>query len=339
VPSFDRYPNESAEGENTMAIVDPMFQPNENESLVDPGRVSERDYRSGSKALWVFVIVLAVALGASAFYGYRLGQEQKIQLNQLFGSQGAVSALGQRVDNAEAKLRELSGGWEGVGQRVTKLEAKLEGSLRQTRRYAETLTQQLHQQISAELDARTSVLDARLRQVESEQTEQRSQMARVEADLRQDMKADMEQQIASVREETGRDLSGVRQQAEANFREVNALSQRLVRERVDFELNKGQTKELVPGISLRISGTNPMYQRYRGRLWLLQDRRTLWLRDQSVHEPVRFFHKETGEPYELVLTDVTKNAVVGYLLVPAKQDAGGGALPSQRAAIGISDHE
>lgn len=63
----------------------------------------------------------------------------------------------------------------------------------------------------------------------------------------------------------------------------------------------------------------------------------MWLRDQSVHEPVRFFHKETGEPYELVVTDVTKKGAVGYLLVPAKQDAGSGAQSGLSAALGISD--
>jgi hypothetical protein len=158
-------------------------------------------------------------------------------------------------------------------------------------------------------------------------------MERVQAELKQD--------VASVREETGRDLSGVHQQGETNARDLSALSQRLARERVDFELAKGQTQEVVPGVSLRISGTNPMYQRYRGSLWLLQDRRTLWLRDQSVHQPVRFFHKETGEPYELVVTDVTKKFVIGYMLVPAPapQEIAVGALPDQRAAIGTSGRD
>lgn len=315
-----------------MDTVNPMLQPRENDWAENRGGNSEGDHRSGSKALWVFVLLLVLVLGACAYYGYSASKKQNIQLGQLFGSQSTVSALGQRVDTAEAKLHDLSGGWEGVGQRMTKLEAKVEGNLRQSRTYAETLTQQLHRQISAELDARTSVLDARLRQVEAEQTAQRSQMTQVEANLKQDLK----QEIGSVREETGRDLSGVRQQVETNSHDVGALSQRVDRERVDFELTKGQIKELVPGVTLRVSGTNPMYQRYRGSLWLLQDHRTLWLRDQSVHEPVRFFHKEGGEPYELVVTDVTQKAAVGYLLVPAQQDD---VVPGQRAAALVSGNE
>lgn len=183
--------------------------------------------------------------------------------------------------------------------------------------------QKLHQQMISEMDARTSTLDARLRQVESEQAEQKAQMAQVEANLKQE--------ISSARAENGRDVSGLRQQEETNARDVTVLSQKLDRQRIDFELAKGQTMELAPGVSLRIRGMNPAYQRYQGALWLLQDHRTVWLRDQSVHEPVRFFHKDGGEPYELVVTDVTKKSVAGYLLVPVTPD--GAALASgQRAA-------
>jgi chaperonin cofactor prefoldin len=317
-----------------MSLVNPMFDSTENKWTGYPEGNTGLHYRRRSMAVWMVVVALVVALGASAYYGYFSLKKHNIQISQLFGSQAALNALGQRADAAEGKLRELTGGWESLGQRVTNLEgleSKVAGNLKQTRKYAEALTQQLHQQLSAELEARSSGLDARIHEVESEQMAQRSQMERVQAELKQD--------VASVREETGRELSGVHQQGETNARDLSALSQRLDRERVDFELAKGQTQEVVPGVTLRISGTNPMYQRYRGSLWLLQDRRTLWLRDQSVHQPVRFFHKETGEPYELVVTDVTKKFVIGYLLVPVQQEAAVAALPEQRAAIDTSGRD
>jgi hypothetical protein len=211
------------------------------------------------------------------------------------------------------------------------LEGKVSADANQTHLYVEALIQKLHQQMIAEMDARTSTLDARLRQVESEQAAQRAQMTQVEANLKQE--------VSGVRAENGRDLSGLREQQETSARDVSALSQKLERQRIDFELAKGQTKELVPGISLRIRGMNPAYQRYHGELWLLQDHRTMWLRDQSVHEPVRFFHKNGGEPYELIVTDVTKKSVAGYLLVPVNPDRISGELVGQRAGIEASGKE
>ena len=314
-----------------MGVIKPMLHHNESEWSADRPVALESHHRGQSKTLWVLVAVLAAALGALAYYGYHMVKNQDTQITQLFASQGTLSTLGQRADAAESKLHDLTGDWQGMGQRVKKLEGRVAAEVKQTRMYAETLTQQLHQQMTAEMDARTSTLDARLREVESQQADQRAQIALVEANLKRE--------ISAVREENGRDLSGVRQLGETNARDLSAISQKLDRERIDFELAKGQTKELVPGISLRIRGMNPAYQRYHGALWLLQDHRTVWLRDQSVHEPVRFFHKDGGEQYELVVTDVTKKAVVGYLLAPVKPDAAAGALVGQQSSADASAHE
>ncbi len=314
-----------------MGFINPMLHHNENEWSTDRPEAYEYHGRGKSIALWVIILILAAVLGALVYYGYRTVKTQDIRITQMLGGQGALSTLGQRADAVESKIQDLAGGWQDLGQRITKLEGRVAADIKTTRKYAETLTQQLHQQMTAEMAARTSALDARLQQVESGQAAQRAQIAQVEANLKQD--------ISAVREENDRDLAGVRKLEETNSNGVSAISQKLERDRIDFELAKGQTKELVPGITLRIHGVNPAYQRYHGALWLLQDHRTVWLRDQSVHEPVRFFHKDGGEPYELVVTDVTKKAVVGYLLAPARPDAETGRLVGRRTEVGSSAQE
>jgi len=265
-----------------------------------------------SVALWIVVAMLAAVLGALIYYGYRTVRTQDARITHVFGDQGAVTSLSQRADSAETKLRDPAGSWDGAGQRLAKLESRVAVEAKQSRVYVETLTQKLHEQITAEMNARDATLDARLRQMESQRADQQARMAQVEANLKQE--------IASARAENDRDVSGLREQENLDARHMTALSQRLDRQRVDFELAKGQTRELIPGVSLRIRGVNPGHQRYHGTLWLQQDQRTVWLRDQSIHEPVRFFHKDGGEPYELVMTDVNKNSVAGYILVPVKAD-------------------
>jgi hypothetical protein len=299
-----------------MGVINPMLHHNESEWCADRPVAYEDHARGKTVWLWVLVAVVAAVLGAVVYHGYSTAKSQDIRITELFGNQGTLSTLGQRADAAESKLHDLAGDWQRLSQRMAKVESRVAADAKQTRAYAETMTQQLHQQMSAELNARASTLDARLQQVESEQNAQRAQMAQLDANLKQD--------ISAVREQNGRDLSGMRQQEETNARDVGALSQKLDRQRVDFELAKGLTKELVPGISLRVRGTNPARERYHGVLSLLQDHRTVWLQDQSAHETFRFFPKDPGEAYELVVTDVTKTAVVGYLLVPANREASGG---------------
>jgi hypothetical protein len=314
-----------------MGFTNPMLQHNENEWATLRPEPYEYHGRHKTIALWVIVAILAAVLGALVYYGYRTVKTQDIRITEMFGRRGTAGTLDQRAEATESKLHDLTGAWQGVGQRLTTLEGKVAAEAKSTRRYAETLTQQLHQQITAEMDARTSTLDARLRQVESEEAAQRAQLGQVEASLKQE--------ITAAQEANGRDLSGVRQQEESNAREGGALSQRLDRQRIDFELGKGQTKELVPGISLQIRGVNTAHERYHGALCLLKDHRDVWLRDQSAHQPVRFFPIAGGEPYDLVVTDVSKKSVSGYLLAPARPEAAAAAVIEPQVGVASSAGE
>jgi len=125
-----------------MGVINPMLHHNESEWSADRPVAMESDHQGQSKTLWVLVVVLAAAFGALAYYGNRIVKNQNAHIMQLFGSQGALTTLGQRADAAETKLHDLAGDWEGMGQRVTKLEGRVTADARQTRLYAEKLTQQ-----------------------------------------------------------------------------------------------------------------------------------------------------------------------------------------------------
>jgi len=57
-------------------------------------------------------------------------------------------------------------------------------------------------------------------------------------------------------------------------------------------------------------------RRVNGWIWVMPDRRTIWLRHQSAREPVVFYGHLDGKQRELMITSVTENSVRGYLLVP-----------------------
>ncbi|MGA8869528.1 MAG: hypothetical protein WB460_00195, partial [Candidatus Acidiferrales bacterium] len=186
-----------------MTLSNSMFEATKNDWSAQQETIEPRS-RGESHSSSVFILALAVALAVLAGVGYMAVKKKNIQIAQLFGDHAAVHTLTQRVDTAESTLRDVTGRWEGLSQHVTTLEGKVNHNLQQSRKYAESLSEQLHQQMSAELAARTSTLDARLTQVESEEAAQRLQLAEVEGELRQ--------QIASAQEETGRDLLSVHQQ-------------------------------------------------------------------------------------------------------------------------------
>ena len=55
----------------------------------------------------------------------------------------------------------------------------------------------------------------------------------------------------------------------------------------------------------------------------MPDRRTIWLKGQGAGEPVIFYGHEDGKKRELVITNVTKSSVTGYLLLPGESGARG----------------
>ena len=86
--------------------------------------------------------------------------------------------------------------------------------------------------------------------------------------------------------------------------------------RVTFEVNKAHSQQVSPGISLGLTGIEMARHRVNGWVWVMPDRRTIWLRDQSIRKPVVFYGHLDGKRRELVITNVTANSVTGYLLLP-----------------------
>jgi hypothetical protein len=159
--------------------------------------------------------------------------------------------------------------------------------------------------------------------VESRQELVNQRLAQLQDQLGQ-QNASAQQQIAADRESAGRAVSELRGQVEQNRAGLDQLAQKVSHQKVGFEVTKNANVELVPGISLTVTHTDPSYQRLNGYLSLADDGRTIWLRSLGAQEAFSFYSKQGGQPYDLLVTSVTKNNVVGYLLVPADSAKAGG---------------
>ncbi len=79
-----------------------------------------------------------------------------------------------------------------------------------------------------------------------------------------------------------------------------------------FTVVKDHSRQLAPGISIGITDVNAPDRRVNGWMWLLADRRTIWLRDQAAGQPVVFYSAGDGRRHELRITKVTANSATGY---------------------------
>jgi sortase A len=82
-----------------------------------------------------------------------------------------------------------------------------------------------------------------------------------------------------------------------------------------FTVSVHHSTQLAPGISIGIDEADLDGHFVNGWMWLMPDRRTIWLRHQSTLEPVVFYSYSEGMRRELRITQVTRDSVKGYLML------------------------
>ena len=258
-------------------------------------------------ALWVAVVALAVVLSGATAYGYLALEKLNLKVSDLPGVQQSLALAGSRLDAVEAKLNTWAGDWDVLQARLTKLDKKVAYNRELARAEAQKQAEAAAAELRAEMEEQGKAVDARLGLLESSQEAERARLAQLQEDLE------------STRVEGRRELASVRQDLVRGDQRVEELARVIDRERVDFELDEGRTRELANGVSLRITGTNVSHQKVKGWLWLLPDRKTLWIRDLGIQQAMVFYRKDGGGPNELVITSVQDGSVSGYLLLPNGQ--------------------
>jgi hypothetical protein len=99
-----------------------------------------------------------------------------------------------------------------------------------------------------------------------------------------------------------------------NGQELTAL--RALGERNYFEFNvaKSRLPQKVANVQVSVKKTDP--KRSRFTLVVLADDKTVEKRDRTINEPVQFYVANSRQPYEIVVNEVTKDRIVGYLATP-----------------------
>ena len=88
--------------------------------------------------------------------------------------------------------------------------------------------------------------------------------------------------------------------------------------RIFFHVSEGHSTTLAPGISVGLEWADAASQRVNGWMWVMPDRRTIWLTHQNPREPLVSYGHEDGKRRELVITSIGRNSVRGYFQLPGK---------------------
>jgi sortase A len=109
------------------------------------------------------------------------------------------------------------------------------------------------------------------------------------------------------------------------------------RREIAFTVSERHSRELIPGkLWFGLSSVDPIDRSVNGWIWIMPERRTIWLRNVDARHPVTFY--QNGERRELVITSVARASAKGYLLPSPKVGRDGvlrgvGLTPPGRAVL------
>jgi hypothetical protein len=290
-------------------------------------------------------VVLAAAIVGLAWYAYPMLKTHDASLHNLPNLRQTVETIGDRVEEAEAKAADSSSAQQSLRDQVTdvsrNLRARIETVSKQASQSAEDTYHKLQAQIETEIQAQTERLanvNERVSRLESSRDADQVQIAQLKRELNQVREqaegravqqssevAQVRRQMEEGRADESERLAALKRDQDRDRRNIGAVSDQIAVQRIPFEAPKDHNRDLADGITLHIDSTNPTYRRVSGWMWVANDRRNIWLRNQSAQEPVIFYGYQDGQERELVITNVTQNSVTGYLLLPKQA--------SQKAAL------
>jgi len=139
-----------------------------------------------------------------------------------------------------------------------------------------------------------------------------SEVSTVKTDVEK-QRADYEKTVAELKRANG-EIDGHSVLIATNGKELAALRALGDRTFVEFTIHKSKQPQKVADVLVLLKRTDPKKNRYTIDLTAYD--KTTEKKDRTVNEPLQFLTSKAKQPYELIVNDVKKDIIVGYLSIP-----------------------
>jgi phage shock protein A len=270
---------------------------------------------------------LAIALAGN---GYMLMRSNDLQ-ERIARSEGATQVQLSKLHEADAALRQaqeekFSSIVHDV-KTVSDSATSANVAIKRTRTDAQLHSDEVARQLAEQNDQVTKLKDTTTSQFSEFSTNVDGVKANVET-----VKANVEgvkADVASTQTElakTGADLKRVMGDmgvmgglVATNSKDLDALRALGERNYFEFDLSKSQGSKRVGDITLTLKKAD--MKRNKFNLDVLADDKHLEKKDKTINEPVQLYVAGNMQPYEIVVNQVTKDRVTGYLATPKVKTA------------------
>ncbi len=263
--------------------------------------------------LWAaFAVALLVAVGA-LIWSFSLSNRLRDTESKLGVSEQKDAEMAQRQEAMNARLRattETLGQSMGVTQK--QIEEKTQALMAAQAAAARASSAQTARLVQAQAATARQVgaVASSVTAVQTDVTTARSSIADTQTDLQQ-TKANLQRTIGDAGV-----MSGL---IARNHDELEELKHRGDRTYYEFTLQKGAQPTMLGSIRVQAKKVDVKKSKYT--LIVNADDRNIEKKDKSLDEPVQFYSGKDPMLYEIVVNNLQKNQISGYLSTP--KNAGG----------------
>jgi cell division protein FtsB len=254
--------------------------------------------RGANKSVWMvlglLIALLVIGGGVLAWFVYSQAQTQKTvseQISPLADASKRIANLETRVSVGEEQAAKFKAQAEVYAERLGLTKKELDRMQALAKKYREEWLAQIGA-LTGEMGQVKQKLDEHGKAIE----ETRGALQRAIGDLGEQ--------------------SGL---IARNYEEVQDLKRKGERDYFDFNIRKSKQYDRVGPIALRLQKADVKKSRYT--VTLMADDRQIEKKDKTLLEPVQFYMKGKRTVNELVVYEITKDRVIGYLSVTRDSQA------------------
>jgi chromosome segregation ATPase len=273
-------------------------------SVPEPPKQDEPNiYEAAPPPRWIIILfVLAfAAVGYLVYAGNAARTKLETDLAQANSKEAILSA---QIDQTNSRLADLKAQLEVTTQKLGFTQAELT--------QARALAQNIRES-EKESDAKLAAQIGQVKQdTETKFGQVNTDLTGAKTDINT-TKQDLEATKAKLTSTIG-DLGVQSGLIARNQEELEQLKRAGERNIYDLHLTRSKKPSHIGPIQVTLTKTDP--KRFKYTLMVIADDKTIEKKDKTADEPVQFYVKGATRPYEIVVFDVSKDKVNGYLATP-----------------------
>src|SRR5579864_636491 len=259
---------------------------------------------------WIAVVFVVLFLGLAGL-GYAGYSAQSRLDASLSKAQDQNKLLTAELDQANSRLADLKGHIDVTEQKMHMTQAELANARSRSEAFRKDQVAS-DQKLAEQLNAATKESNEKINAVASEVGGAKKDIEATRSDL----------EATKGRLERASGDMGVMSGLIAHNRDdLEELKRRGDRNYYEFKLTKSKTAQKVGPVQVTLNKTDQKKSKYT--ITVFVDDRSIEKKDKTAGEPVQFYVRGASRmpPYELVVFEVGKNQITGYLSTPKDSGA------------------